>query len=172
MAKSYAERDLNPQIVRILQGGLNNQLKFATYMYETNPFPKDATPLIAAAIACSEDTARYLALAKADTDIRIAGENDLKYDAYDFADRVSQCEAVKTMLKNPSSLKINLQGFYEWETVTAEAEAEAEKQGLFDEPAEDNAAETEEAYTVEENNNTDNSQNNDADVELIIEDEE
>ena len=74
------------------------------------------------------------------------------------------------MLKNPSSLKINLQGFYEWETVTAEAEAE--KQGLFDEPAEDNAAETEEAYTVEENNNTDNSQNDEADVELIIEDEE
>ena len=129
MAKSYAERDLNPQIVRILQGGLNNQLKFATYMYETNPFPKDSTPLIAAAIACSEDTARYLALAKADTDIRITGENDLKYDAYDFADRVSQCEAVKTMLKNPSSLKVNMQGFYEWETVTAEAEAE--KQGYL-----------------------------------------
>ena len=169
MAKSYAERDLNPQIVRILQGGLNNQLKFATYMYETNPFPKDATPLIAAAIACSEDTARYLALAKADADIRITGENDLKYDAYDFADRVSQCEAVKTMLKNPSSLKVNMQGFYEWDTVTAEAEAE--KQGLFDEPATDNAAETEEAYTVEENNNTDNSQNDEADVELIIEDE-
>lgn len=169
MAKSYAERDLNPQIVRILQGGLNNQLKFATYMYETNPFPKDATPLIAAAIACSEYTARYLALAKADADIRITGENDLKYDAYDFADRVSQCEAVKTMLKNPSSLKVNMQGFYEWETVTAEAEAE--KQGLFDEPAENNAAETEEAYTVEESNNTDNSQNDEADVELIIEDE-
>lgn len=169
MAKNYAERDLNQQVVRILQGGLNNQLKFATYMYETNPFPKDATPLIAAAIACSEYTARFLMLAKADTDIRITGENDLKYDAYDFADRVSQCEAVKTMLKNPSSLKVNIQDFYEWDTVTAEAEAE--KQGLFDEPATDNAAETEEAYTVEENNNTDNSQNDEADVELIIEDE-
>ena len=170
MAKSYAERDLNPQIVRILHGGLNNQLKFATYMYETNPFPKDATPLIAAAIACSEETARYLALVKADADIRITGENDLKYDAYDFADRVSQCEAVKTMLKNPSSLKVNMQGFYEWDTVTAEAEAE--RQGLFDdEPAADNESETGEAYTVEETDNN-NSQNNDADVELIIEDEE
>lgn len=170
MAKSYAERDLNPQIVRILQGGLNNQLKFATYMYETNPFPKDATPLIAAAIACSEDTARYLALAKADADIRITGENDLKYDAYDFADRVSQCEAVKTMLKNPESLKIDMQDFYEWDIVTAEAEAES--QGLFEEePATDNTTETGEAYTVEETDNADGNQGDNADVELIIEDE-
>lgn len=168
MAKNYAERDLNLQVVRILQGGLNNQLKFTAYMYETNPFPKDATPLIAAAIACSEDTARFLALAKADTDIRIAGENDLKYDAYDFADRVSQCEAVKTMLKDPESLKVNMQGFYEWDTVTAEAEAEP-VDAVNDEPATDNTTETGEAYTVEENNN--DSQNDNADVELIIEDE-
>lgn len=168
MAKNYAERDLNPQVVRILQGGLNNQLKFTAYMYETNPFPKDATPLIAAAIACSEDTARFLMLAKADTDIRIAGENDLKYDAYDFADRVSQCEAVKTMLKDPESLKVNMQGFYEWDTVTAEADAEP-VDAVNDEPATDNTTETGEAYTVEENNN--DSQNDNADVELIIEDE-
>lgn len=168
MAKNYAERDLNLQVVRILQGGLNNQLKFTAYMYETNPFPKDATPLIAAAIACSEDTARFLALAKADTDIRIAGENDLKYDAYDFADRVSQCEAVKTMLKDPESLKVNMQGFYEWDTVTAEADAEP-VDAVNDEPATDNTTETGEAYTVEENNN--DSQNDNADVELIIEDE-
>lgn len=168
MAKNYAERDLNPQVVRILQGGLNNQLKFASYMYEIYPFPKDATPLIAAAIACSEDTARFLALAKADADIRIAGENDLKYDAYDFADRVSQCEAVKTMLKDPESLKVNMQGFYEWDTVIAEAEAEP-VDAVNDEPATDNTTETGEAYTVEENNN--DSQNDNADVELIIEDE-
>ena len=138
-------------------------------MYEIDPFPKDATPLIAAAIACSEDTARFLALAKADADIRIAGENDLKYDAYDFADRVSQCEAVKTMLKDPESLKVNMQGFYEWDTVTAEAEAEP-VDAVNDEPATDNTTETGEAYTVEENNN--DSQNDNADVELIIEDEE
>lgn len=168
MAKNYAERDLNPQVVRILQGGLNNQLKFATYMYEIDPFPKDATPLIAAAIACSEDTARFLALAKADADIRIAGENDLKYDAYDFADRVSGCESVKTMLKNPETLKVNMQGFYEWDTVTAEADAES-VDAVNDEPATDNTTETGEAYTVEENNN--DSQNDNADVELIIEDE-
>ncbi len=167
MAKNYAERDLNPQVVRILQGGLNNQLKFATYMYEIDPFPKDATPLIAAAIACSEDTARFLALAKADTDIRIAGENDLKYDAYDFADRVSKCEAVKTMLKNPASLKTNMQGFYEWETVSAEAQAES-KGAFYNKSATDNITETSEAYSVKEND--DDSQNDNADVELIIED--
>lgn len=169
MAKKFAEQELNPQVVRILQGGLNNQLKFTSYMYEINPFPKDATPLIAAAIACSEDTARYLILAKADTDIRIAGKNDLKYDAYDFADRVSQCESVKTILKNPASLKINMQNFYEWENVSAEAQAESK--GAFDnKPATDNITETSEAYSVEENNN--DSQNDNADVELIIEDEQ
>ena len=165
MAKKFAEQELNPQVVRILQGGLNNQLKFASYMYEINPFPKDATPLIAAAIACSEDTARYLILAKADTDIRIAGKNDLKYDAYDFADRVSQCESVKTMLKNPASLKINMQDFYEWETVKAES-----KGAFYNKPAPDNITETNEAYSVEENHN--DSQNDNADVELIIEDEQ
>ncbi len=169
-AKMYAQENLNPAVVRIMQGGINNQLKFASYMYETNPFPKDATPLIAAAIACSESTAEKLILAKADTDIRITDENDLKYDAYDFADRVSQCEPVKTMLKNPSSLKIDMQGIYEWDIVSAEAEAE--RQGLFDdEPANDNTTETEEAYTVEETNNTDNSQSDNADVELVIEEE-
>lgn len=169
MAKKFAEQELNPQVVRILQGGLNNQLKFTSYMYEINPFPKDATPLIAATIACSEDTARYLILAKADTDIRIAGKNDLKYDAYDFADRVSQCESVKTMLKNTASLKINMQDFYEWENVSAEAQAESK--GAFDnKPATDNITETSEAYSVEENNN--DSQNDNADVELIIEDEQ
>lgn len=167
MAKNFAEQELSPQVVRILQGGLNNQLKFASYMYEINPFPKDATPLIAAAIACSEDTARYLILAKADTDIRIAGENDLKYDAYDFADRVSKCESVKTMLKNPASLKTNMQGFYEWETVSAEAQAES-KGAFYNKSATDNITETSEAYSVKEND--DESQNDNADVELIIED--
>lgn len=167
MAKNFAEQELSPQVVRILQGGLNNQLKFASYMYEINPFPKDATPLIAAAIACSEDTARYLILAKADTDIRIAGENDLKYDAYDFADRVSKCESVKTMLKNPASLKTNMQGFYEWETVSAEAQAES-KGAFYNKSATDNITETSEAYSVKEND--DDSQNDNADVELIIED--
>ncbi len=167
MAKNFAEQELSPQVVRILQGGLNNQLKFASYMYEINPFPKDATPLIAAAIACSEDTARYLILAKADTDIRIAGENDLKYDAYDFADRVSKCESVKTMLKNPASLKTNMQGFYEWETVSAEAQAES-KGAFYNKSATDNIIETSDAYSVKEND--DDSQNDNADVELIIED--
>ncbi len=167
MAKNFAEQELSPQVVRILQGGLNNQLKFASYMYEIDPFPKDATPLIAAAIACSEDTARYLILAKADTDIRIAGENDLKYDAYDFADRVSKCESVKTMLKNPASLKTNMQGFYEWETVSAEAQAES-KGAFYNKSATDNITETSEAYSVKEND--DDSQNDNADVELIIED--
>ncbi len=167
MAKNFAEQELSPQVVRILQGGLNNQLKFASYMYEIKPFPKDATPLIAAAIACSEDTARYLILAKADTDIRIAGENDLKYDAYDFADRVSKCESVKTMLKNPASLKTNMQGFYEWETVSAEAQAES-KGAFYNKSATDNITETSEAYSVKENDG--DSQNDNADVELIIED--
>ncbi len=108
-SKRYAEKELNPQIVRIMKGGIDNQLPFAVYMYEIPPFPKDATPLIAAAIACSENTARNLILAKANTDIRITGENDLKYDAYDFADRVSKCEPVKAILKNPSSLKIDIE---------------------------------------------------------------
>lgn len=164
MVKNYAEKELNPQIVRLLQGGLNNQLPFASYMYETLPFPKDATPLIAAAIACSENTAYNLILAKADTDIRIAGENDLKYDAYDFADRVSKCEAVKTMLKNPSSLKIDIDNLLEWGDYVRTQNKYAEQ------PAKDNASETEQAYTIKETNN-DSSQNDNADVELIIEDE-
>lgn len=165
MAKTFAEEELNPQIVRILQGGLNNQLPFAVYnMYEIPPFPKDATPLIAAAIACSENTASNLILAKADKDIRIAGKNDLKYDAYDFADRVSECKAVKTILKNPASLKVDMQEFMKWEAAIAESK------GAFDDkPAKDNAAETEQAYTIEDTN--DDSQKDNADVELIIEDE-
>ena len=114
-SKRYAEKELNPQIVRIMKGGIDNQLPFAVYMYEIPPFPKDATPLIAAAIACSENTARNLILAKANTDIRITGENDLKYDAYDFADRVSKCEPVKAILKNPSSLKIDIEDLLAWD---------------------------------------------------------
>ncbi len=151
-SKRYAEKELNPQIVRIMKGGIDNQLPFAVYMYEIPPFPKDATPLIAAAIACSENTARNLILAKANTDIRITGENDLKYDAYDFADRVSKCEPVKAILKNPSSLKIDVEGLLAWDV---------------EQPAEYNTAE-EDAYTVEKNND-DSSKNENSDVELIIE---
>lgn len=151
-SKRYAEKELNPQIVRIMKGGIDNQLPFAVYMYEIPPFPKDATPLIAAAIACSENTARNLILAKANTDIRITGENDLKYDAYDFADRVSKCEPVKAILKNPSSLKIDIEDLSAWDV---------------EQPAEYNTAE-EDAYTVEKNND-DSSQNENSDVELIIE---
>ncbi len=151
-SKRYAEKELNPQIVRIMKGGIDNQLPFAVYMYEIPPFPKDATPLIAAAIACSENTARNLILAKANTDIRITGENDLKYDAYDFADRVSKCEPVKAILKNPSSLKIDIEDLLAWDV---------------EQPAEYNTAE-EDAYTVEKNND-DSSKNENSDVELIIE---
>lgn len=151
-SKRYAEKELNPQIVRIMKGGIDNQLPFAVYMYEIPPFPKDATPLIAAAIACSENTARNLILAKANTDIRITGENDLKYDAYDFADRVSKCEPVKAILKNPSSLKIDIEDLLSWDV---------------ERPAEYNTAE-EDAYTVEKNND-DSSKNENSDVELIIE---
>lgn len=151
-SKRYAEKELNPQIVRIMKGGIDNQLPFAVYMYEIPPFPKDATPLIAAAIACSENTARNLILAKANTDIRITGENDLKYDAYDFADRVSKCEPVKAILKNPSSLKIDIEDLLVWDV---------------EQPAEYNTAE-EDAYTVEKNND-DSSKNENSDVELIIE---
>ncbi len=151
-SKRYAEKELNPQIVRIMKGGIENQLPFAVYMYEIPPFPKDATPLIAAAIACSENTARNLILAKANTDIRITGENDLKYDAYDFADRVSKCEPVKAILKNPSSLKIDIEDLLAWDV---------------EQPAEYNTAE-EDAYTVEKNND-DSSKNENSDVELIIE---
>ncbi len=170
-AKWFAEENLNPQIVRIMQGGIDNRLKFASY-YEVDPFPKGATPLIASAIACSKDTAKYLILAKADTDIRITGENDLKYDAYDFADRVSNCEEVKTMLKNPASLKVNMQDFYQWDIETTEAAAES--QGVFDvEPAEtvqENNAD--EPYAVDNGSVTeDNNSNDGADVELIIEEE-
>ncbi len=151
-SKRYAEKELNPQIVRIMKGGIDNQLPFAVYMYEIPPFPKDATPLIAAAIACSENTARNLILAKANTDIRITGENNLKYDAYDFADRVSKCEPVKAILKNPSSLKIDIEDLLAWDV---------------EQPAEYNTAE-EDAYTVEKNND-DSSKNENSDVELIIE---
>ena len=151
-SKRYAEKELNPQIVRIMKGGIDNQLPFAVYMYEIPPFPKDATPLIAAAIACSENTARNLILAKANTDIRITGENDLKYDAYDFADRVSKCEPVKAIIKNTSSLKIDIEELLAWDV---------------EQPAEYNTAE-EDAYTVEKNND-DSSKNENSDVELIIE---
>lgn len=171
-AKMNAKQNLNPQIVRIMQGGIDNQLQFAANMNDSVKFPKDSTPLIAAAIACSDAVAENLILAKADTDIRITGENDLKYDAYDFADRVSGCESVKTMLKNPASLKVNMQYFYQWDIETTEAAAES--QGVFDvEPAEtvqENNAD--EPYAVDNGSVTeDNNSNDGADVELIIEEE-
>lgn len=168
-AKMNAKQNLNPAVVRIMQGGIDNQLKFASYMYEKSPFPKDATPLIAAAIACSDTVAESLIIAKADTGIRITGENDLKYDAYDFADRVSGCESVKTMLKNQESLKVNIDGFYEWEAVTAESEAES--QGAFNEAPAETVQENnaDEPYAVDNGSVTENNDDDSADVELIIE---
>ena len=174
-AKHFANEYLNPQVVRILQGGLNNQLKFAAQMYETNPFPQGATPLIAAAIACSADVARYLVLAKADTDIRITGENELKYDAYDFADRVAMCEEVKTLLKNPSSVKIDMQEYNEWKAQVdkEEAELEVRLQELIDSQSINNkSTETviDENTTMEESPADDTAADeSEADVELVIE---
>ena len=71
------------------------------------------------------------------------------------------------MLKDPESLKVNMQGFYEWDTVSAEAQAES-KGAFYNKSATDNITETSEAYSVKEND--DDSQNDNADVELIIED--
>ncbi len=170
-AKMNAKQNLNPQIVRIMQGGIDNQLQFAANMNDSVKFPKDSTPLIAAAIACSDAVAENLILAKADTDIRITGENDLKYDAYDFADRVSGCESVKTMLKNPASLKVNMQGFLEWDIVTAESEAESQNNAAQPvETVQENNAD--EPYAVDNGSVTEGNNSNDgADVELIIEEE-
>ena len=94
------------KIARILDGGVNNQLPFAVEVNGVT-IPKDATPLIAAALLCNSEAVDALIVGMADTDIRITGENDLKYNAYDFADRMAQgdCTAVKASLKNPANVK-------------------------------------------------------------------
>ena len=68
------------------------------------------------------------------------------------------------MLKNPSSLKIDIDNLLEWDDYIRTQNKYSEQS------AKDNASETEQAYTVKETNN-DSSQNDNADVELIIEDE-
>ncbi len=168
-SKKYVE-ELSPQVARILQGGIDNNLQFTLYWDETLTFPKGATPLIAASIVCFDNAVRNLILAKADTNIRITSYNDLKYNAYDFADRVAinDCTNVKEMLKNIELVKVDTQAFEEWSNEKVE-------ENTKDHTTNKNTSEKnndDEPYTIDTGDITDNSAdntNNDADVELIIE---
>lgn len=166
MAKKYAKEELHPSIVRIMQGGIDNQLPFAIYMLEQNPFPKGATPLIAAAVACSDNTAKYLMLANVDADIRIDGEYDLKYNAYDFADRISRCEAVKETIKNPNAFQIKFDDFLSWDIKANENENNIQEKQESKQQVIDDTVIIEETPEILRENTEDN-----ADVELIIEKE-
>ena len=158
------------KLSRLLGGGVNNKLPFAVEVNGVT-IPKDATPLIAAALLCNSEAVDALILAKADTDIRIKGENDLKYNAYDFADRMAQgdCTAVKASLKNPASVKPNQQMIDDYLNRSEDSNVSSSS-GL---PASQESTETviDENTTVEETPADNTDSESDADVELVIEEE-
>lgn len=165
------------KIARILDGGVDNQLPFTVYVNGVT-IPKDSTPLIAAALLCNIEAVQSLILGMADTDIRITGENDLKYNAYDFADRMIQGDCttsttIKTSLKKPDSVtpvqnviddfmgnEANLKITAETSSSSSSAETSA--------PKETTETVIDETATVEETpaDNANNESN--ADVELVI----
>lgn len=164
VAKANAIKELNPAIVRLMQGGIDNQLPFAVKFNDEITFPKGSTPLIAASIACAEDTAIALINAKASLDIRISGQNDLKYDAYDFADRVAtgNCENIKKALKDPNSIHIDFEKVL----------AISERGYTQEQHQKQNDTKDEEAYSEEGNKNNASNLNTtkQADVNLISDD--
>lgn len=183
---SYEENDVVPYIYgakqifnnleggsklsRLLSGGINNKLPFAIEVSGVT-IPKDATPLIAAALLCNSEAVDALILAKADTDIRITGENDLKYNAYDFADRMAQgdCTAVKASLKNPANVKPNQQMIDDYLNRSEDSIVSSANEL----PASQESTETviDENTTVEEAPADDTAAESEADVELVIEEE-
>ena len=165
------------KIARILDGGVNNQLPFAVEVNGVT-IPKDATPLIAAALLCNREAVDALIVGMADTDIRITGENDLKYNAYDFADRMAQgdCTAVKASLKNPENVKthpeLNERFYNKKENMYTNGRMFLEESSVNQAPQESTeSTETviDENTTVEEAPADDTDSESDADVELVIE---
>ncbi len=94
---------------RLFQAGIENTLPFSIKLGDNVTLPAKASPIIAAAVLCNEQMVNNLILAKADLNYRIQGPNDLKFNAYDFADRMAQfdCTKVKELLSNPSKAKLN-----------------------------------------------------------------
>ena len=165
------------KIARILDGGVNNQLPFAVEVNGVT-IPKDATPLIAAALLCNSEAVDALIVGMADTDIRITGENDLKYNAYDFADRMAQgdCTAVKASLKNPANVKphpeLNERFYNKKENMYTNGRMFLEESSVNQAPQESTeSTETviDENTTVEETPADNTDSESDADVELVIE---
>ena len=165
------------KIARILDGGVNNQLPFAVEVNGVT-IPKDATPLIAAALLCNSEAVDALIVGMADTDIRITGENDLKYNAYDFADRMAQgdCTAVKASLKNPANVKphpeLNERFYNKKENMYTNGRMFLEESSVNQAPQESTeSTETviDENTTVEEAPADNTNSESDADVELVIE---
>ena len=165
------------KIARILDGGVNNQLPFAVEVNGVT-IPKDATPLIAAALLCNSEAVDALIVGMADTDIRITGENDLKYNAYDFADRIAQgdCTAVKASLKNPANVKphpeLNERFYNKKENMYTNGRMFLEESSVNQAPQESTeSTETviDENTTVEEAPADNTDSESDADVELVIE---
>ena len=165
------------KIAKLLDGGVDNQLPFAVEVNGVT-IPKDATPLIAAALLCNSEAVDALIVGMADTDIRITGENDLKYNAYDFADRMAQgdCTAVKASLKNPANVKPHPQIdelFYNKpENMVPNGRILLDEANANKAPQETSETVIDENTTVEESpDNTDNTaaDEGEADVELVIE---
>ena len=165
------------KIARILDGGVDNQLPFAVEVNGVT-IPKDATPLIAAALLCNSEAVDALIVGMADTDIRITGENDLKYNAYDFADRMAQgdCTAVKASLKNPANVKphpeLNERFYNKKENMYTNGRMFLEESSVNQAPQESTeSTETviDENTTVEEAPADNTDSESDADVELVIE---
>ncbi len=97
-------------------------------------------------------------------DIRISGQNDLKYDAYDFADRVAtgNCENIKKALKDPNSIHIDFEKVL----------AISERGYTQEQHQKQNDTKDEEAYSEEGNKNNASNLNTtkQADVNLISDD--
>lgn len=161
------------KIARILDGGVDNQLPFAVNV-DGVTIPKDATPLIAAALLCNVDAVNALILGMADTDIRITGQNDLKFNAFDFADRVAQgdCTAVKASLKKPSDVKADMNVVNEFnnkkENIYTNGRMFIENTSSNTAPQETTETVIDETATVETPADNNDSESN-ADVELVIE---
>ena len=105
-------------------------------------------------------------LANVDADIRIDGEYDLKYNAYDFADRISRCEAVKETIKNPNAFQIKFDDFLSWDIKANENENNIQEKQESNQQVIDDTVIIEETPEILRENTEDN-----ADVELIIEKE-
>ena len=163
--ESFESNEEYKPLVKLVQGGIENTLPFGLKIGNVD-IPKGATPLISAALLCNSDAVKYLILAKADVDKRVTGQNDLKFNAYDFADRMSQgdCTMVKDLLKNPSSVSANMDEVMAWQSehsseITTPAPAEKTEEEI-------------EATPVDTGNIEDSNEKDKGDAALIVEEQE